>query len=170
MRRLESAIRHPRAQQQAGEGRGEARNEFQGPRAVEAYTLAPNKANLPRFGPENGDRAEKQSQSKPILRLNGLSRVRVAFSRPLGIGVYGTPDGFAPNKANLAVFGLETRVGRKNKANSPSRPSLVTGGAYSGRPMSLKGTSTCLLPRNTTMVCRLGRMRSIMPSRLNGMT
>jgi hypothetical protein len=45
-------------------------------RAMVHWAFAPNKANLPRFWPANGGRAEKQSQSKPISPGRGRRRER----------------------------------------------------------------------------------------------
>jgi hypothetical protein len=72
-------------------------------RAGAVSSLAPNKANFPGFWPGNGDRAEKQSQSKPISRPRALARSRCTQS--------------CQTKPIIRVHGQKMRVGRKNKAN-----------------------------------------------------
>ena len=76
-------------------------------RAVALSSLAPNEPNSPRFGPRNEDRAKKQSQSKQMGAGRGLERRWVQRARR-----------GCETKPIYGVWGLETRVAERNKANS----------------------------------------------------
>jgi hypothetical protein len=107
-------------------GRRDARKAPQPVGPVVVYSIMRNKANSPLFWPENGGRAEKQGQTKPISRLDGLWRVRVVVSKPSGIGVRHTRCRFVQNKANLRCFWAKNEV-RASKAK-PIRANLLRQG------------------------------------------
>ena len=67
---------------------------------------APNKPNFPVFWPENGDRAEEQTQSKPIS-VGGRER---------GVGV----SAIMQNKANVPRFWAKNAGGGKKQSQFPT--------------------------------------------------